>query len=154
MSDFSASTSTSNKYDFNEDILIQLLKEEDKRRRSQEVQDRMFLAESKYDTEWMDVATDVQKSVVKDYLINENIDLNPNKEIINKCVHQLRLSALQHPEICHYVKYNKARNGNLRVGDLAPDIQMCNLDGKFIQLLDRSNINASLPMVLIAGSYS
>jgi hypothetical protein len=114
----------------------------------------MFITDSKYDTEWMDIATEVQKSVVKDYLINENIDSNPNNEIINKCVHQLRLSALQHPEIFHYVKYNIARNGNLRVGDNAPNITMCNLDGKSIQLLDGKNLNPSLPMVLVAGSYS
>ena len=39
-------------------------------------------------------------------------------------MHELRLAALQHPELCFWVKYNRARIGNLRVGDMAPNVPL------------------------------
>ena len=54
-------------------------------------------------------------------------------------------------EIPLYVKYNRARDGNLKEGDIAPNVPTFTLDGKPRQLLDGAEAK---PVVIVGGSYS
>lgn len=49
------------------------------------------------------------------------------------------------------MRYDQRRDGDLRVGDRAPDVALTALDGSRVQLGDRIG---SRPLVLIFGSYT
>jgi len=54
-----------------------------------------------------------------------------------------------------YLKYNRARQGKLKVGDSMPDVALLNLDGSSTSLLEyycRQCKDTSRPLVLVAGS--
>ena len=51
-----------------------------------------------------------------------------------------------------YIRENRARAGELSVGDDAPNVQVVALDGSSKHVLDHSNKDR--PLVVIAGSYS
>merc|ERR1712232_215061 len=62
-------------------------------------------------------------------------------------------------KIPHYQKFNRADQGQLRVGSAAPDAQVRFLDGALTSLrhfadCTGSGWNSSKPLVLCAGSYS
>lgn len=49
------------------------------------------------------------------------------------------------------MRYDQRREGDLRVGDRAPDVALTALDGTEVRLSDRIG---SRPLVLIFGSYT
>jgi len=49
------------------------------------------------------------------------------------------------------LRYDHRREGNLRVGDVAPDLELTGLDGKRARL---SSVVASRPLILVFGSYT
>ena len=51
-----------------------------------------------------------------------------------------------------YVRHNRAKQGNLKVGDEAIDIQLLNMNGEFVSLL--SHCQPHRPLLVIAGSYT
>jgi hypothetical protein len=51
-----------------------------------------------------------------------------------------------------YVRHNRARQGNLQIGDRAIDIDLLNMNGQFLSLLSHSHPNR--PLLIIAGSYT
>jgi len=54
-----------------------------------------------------------------------------------------------------YLKYNRARQGTLKVGDGIPDVPLLNLNGSSTSLSEyycRQCKDASRPLVLVAGS--
>lgn len=105
-----------------------------------------------------------------------------DEESIERGLIQLRSAAHRHPEIVHYVRFNRARRGTLRVGSRAPDVSMRRAsDGARVMLLggaaavdedgggdvsaaDRAGSSASpcspaqqpqpSLLVVLAGSYS
>lgn len=108
----------------------------------------MEKAEESVDTEWMDVVATVQGQVVAEFRQE-----HPDEDIT---IHNLRLAALRHPEIAYWVKYNRARQGYLRVGDTAPDMRLlCAASGQETSLL-YANTVAETPerVVVVAGSLS
>jgi hypothetical protein len=51
-----------------------------------------------------------------------------------------------------YVRYNRAKQGNIKVGDRAIDIQLLNMNGEFVSLLSHCHLHR--PLLIIAGSYT
>ncbi len=126
-------------------------------RRAAETQEAMQRAEESVDSEWMNVVEDLQYRILKEYQ-EERIRSSSN-ESENITVHSLREAALRHPEIAFWVKYNRARRGNLKVGDAAPDVPLRRAaNGELTSLLASSSTDGdtSVPSrtVVIAGSLS
>ncbi|CAB9505892.1 expressed unknown protein [Seminavis robusta] len=129
-----------------EEILVQLLQRERDLRVSPASQKEMELAEKWAHSEWMDVATKIQHQVVRQH---NNSAVGGSKKVT---VHELRLAALRHPEIAFWVKYNRARQGTLRVGDVAPNISLRRAhDNSATTLFDAGNHQRT---VIVAGSWS
>ena len=78
----------------------------------------MRVAEESADREWMDVAADIQEKLV----------LQHNESTTDSSLHvtatELRVAARRHPDVCFWVKYNRARKGSLQVGQTAPNTMM------------------------------
>mmetsp|Transcript_18373 Transcript_18373/g.42549 ORF Transcript_18373/g.42549 Transcript_18373/m.42549 type:complete len:148 (+) Transcript_18373:1181-1624(+) len=124
-----------------EEVLVQMLKREDELRRSSRYLDAMEVAEESADSEWMDVAVEIQHQVIQEF------------QPTSLTVHDLRLAALRHPELCFWVRHNRARPGHLRVGDVAPNVVVRRaLDDSKIALLSEGDLNSTV--VLVAGSLS
>jgi hypothetical protein len=51
-----------------------------------------------------------------------------------------------------YVRHNRARQGNLQIGDRAIDIDLLNMNGQFLSLL--SHYHPNRPLLIIAGPYT
>lgn len=50
------------------------------------------------------------------------------------------------------VRFNRARRGTLRVGDVAPDITLHDIDGQAVTIHQART--KGRPLVILAGSYS
>jgi hypothetical protein len=114
----------------------------------------MEKAEESVNSEWMDVIEQLQRRIVLDY----NATLSDGKCGGTISVNDLRRVALRHPEVAFWVKYNRARSGKLRVGDVSPDVPLLHaVDGRETTLLTTiksASAVASKPVVVIAGSLS
>ena len=65
----------------------------------------------------------------------------------------MRYAAQRHPEICHWVRFNRARVGDLRAGDAAPDVRLWRLDdGAATSLL--ADRDEAKPLIVVSGSLS
>jgi hypothetical protein len=115
----------------------------------------MEKAEESVNSEWMDVIEQLQRRIILDY----NATLSDG----NSCggtisVNDLRRAALRHPEVAFWVKYNRARSGKLRVGEVAPDVPLLHaVDGRETTLLvttKSASADLSKPVVVVAGSLS
>jgi len=115
-----------------------------------------------------DVTINVQKQVAEEFGF-------PNPEV---GIDVLRTAESRFPddaeikELSHYRKFNRCKQGDLELGQAAPDVQVYDLDGKAMSIFDgiktkeeksneiefsakRRRINSDdSPIVLIAGSYS
>jgi hypothetical protein len=117
-----------------------MLQREEELRLSVAVQQRFTVAEASGHSEWMDVAREVQEQVLSEFGYSHML------------LHALRVVAQSHPTIPMYIRENRARAGELSVGDDAPNVQVVALDGSAKHVLDHSNKDR--PLVVIAGSYS
>lgn len=137
-----------------------MLRREDGLRRSPEYQKEMEAAEESANTEWMDVVARIQDRVVAE----ANDDDKPEPIYT---VEELREAASRHPDIAHWAKFNRARQGDLKEGDEAPDVAMRDLDESETTLLEGPRKKAkvesnedgdakakSKPTVVAAGSLS
>jgi hypothetical protein len=124
-------------------------------RKSEETQEAMQRAEEFVESEWMNVVEDIQHRIIQEYR-REN-DLS-DASFPSITVRDLRQAALRHPEIAFWVTYNRARRGDLKVGDVAPDVPLCRaVDGESSSLLEMPSTggsNAVNRIVVVAGSYS
>ena len=140
--------------DRREQVLVDLLHREAALRKSKKVQDDMESAEESAETEWMSVIDVLQRQIVNEYLST----LSDQGTGIS--VTDLRIAALRHPEIAFWVKHNRARQGELRVGDKAPDSPLRRAtDGTETSLLKQKREQADSsptkkPLVVFAGSLS
>lgn len=131
------------------ETLKKMVARENDLRTCPETQAKMHAAEGRGETDWMQVAQDVQEQVVKEFGYGHMVD---------EAVHVLRTARNWYPdepffkEVPLYVKYNRARNGPLHEGSLAPDVPLKNLDGKETSLMSHGGV--SEPLVVIGGSYS
>lgn len=126
-----------------ETILMELLEKERASRVSPETQTKMEQAEASVNSEWMDVATDIQYQIVAEHNAQ-----NPHFPV---SVLDLRLAAGRHPEIAFWERFNRARTGHLKVGDMAPNVPLVRArDNHQTSLLAGHN----QPCVVMAGSWS
>jgi hypothetical protein len=101
----------------------------------------MELAEKSKASDWTNVAEKVQHQVLNEFHQN-SISL-----------HDLRLAALRHPEVAFWVKHNRARRGDLREGDAAPNVHLLRAqDDEPTSLLEE--ISTDDYTVVVAGSLS
>jgi hypothetical protein len=136
-------------------MLVELLHREAEARRSHEIQAAMEKAEESVNSEWMDVIEQLQRRIVLEY--NATLS-NGNNSGGTISVNNLRRAALRHPWVAFWVKYNRARSGKLRVGEVAPDVPLLHaVNGSETTLLattKSTNAVASKPVVVFAGSLS
>lgn len=106
-----------------------MLRREAELRVSSEIQEAIEKAERSANSEWMDVIDMLQRSIVREFNANQ-------KKGCILHLQDLREAALRFPEIAFWVKYNRARQGALRAGDIAPDVPLCRAqDGRETTLL-------------------
>lgn len=117
-------------------------------RLSPEWQARFAAAERRPDTDWLECVGELQLRVVREHGLPD------------AAVHALRTAHLAHPEKAFFrdvplqVKYNRARNGPLRVGAEvgALPIPLVGMDGRETSLWDFGGFER--PLVVIGGSRS
>ena len=124
-----------------------LLQHEDAARREPETQRRMEEAERRGTSDWIEVATAVQRRVAR-----EALPPGASEGDVDARVTAMRYAAQRHPGICHWVRFNRARVGDLREGDAAPDVSLSRLDGAATSLL--ADRDLSKPLVVVSGSLS
>jgi hypothetical protein len=92
----------------------------------------------------MEVVSKLQQRIVAAH--------NASNTTFQLTVNNLRRAALRHPEIAFWVKYNRARQGQLKAGDAAPVITLFRaLNAEATTLLASS---AGKTTVVFAGSLS
>lgn len=122
--------------------LVRMLEREDELRRSEQTQLAFEEAEASASTEWMDVVERLQEQVVSEFACYPPVNVN-----------ELRAAALRHPEVCFWIRHNRARCGSLRVGDAAPDVRCLRaVDGSATTLFN--GCGGDQPTVVVAGSLS
>jgi len=127
--------------------LVQLLQREAELRVSPQTQKAMEEAEESVNSEWMAVIDDLQRRIVEEH------NASAPGNIVS--LRDLRVAALRHPEIAFWVKYNRARQGDLKVGDRALDVPLVlATDGTPTTLLTSAAATPTKPIVCVAGSIS
>lgn len=76
-------------------------------------------AERSVESDWLEVATRVQRGIARD-----SLPPGCGDAAVDARVGAMRAAALRHPEVAHWVRHNRARVGELRVGDAAPDVTL------------------------------
>ncbi len=84
-----------------------LLRREDAARRAPETQRRMEEAERRGTSDWIEVATAVQRRVAR-----ESLPAGASEGDVDARVAAMRYAAQRHPEWCHWVRFNRARVTN------------------------------------------
>ena len=128
-----------------EEQLCEALRLEDALRTSHDGQRRFSDAETRDDADWLFVAAEMQETALV------QAGLRPTSENLDR----LRDAALRNPELARYVRFNRCRQGELRVGDYAPNIALVDLGGCASSLLPELGLSQPRrPLVILAGSYS
>jgi len=125
-----------------------MLKREDELRLSAEVQKQF--ANPNFDT--IHVAAQVQEQVAMEF----------GFEDIQEAVSMIRCAPKLYPDnpelvkIPHYLKFNRSKQGNLKVNDIVPNSNLTFLDGSQITLYDYMDtyLNNNKPIIITAGSYT
>lgn len=120
-----------------------MLQKENELRRSVSVQQRFARAELSESTDWIEVAVDIQKEVLAEFKIR------PTEQALNA----YRKAANKHG-ISLYVKHNRAREGGLTIGKIAPDVPLIRTDASMERTTLLSHQLAGRPLVIVAGSLS
>jgi hypothetical protein len=122
-----------------------MLIRENELRVSDEYQKRYDEAETLSSSSWLDVTDELQRQIIREFNLDDEMD---------DALLCLRCATQMYPDlktIPLYIKYNRARDGDLQIGDTIPDVPVIQLDGKESQLFDGLK---SSPTILISGSYS
>ncbi len=125
-----------------DNVVISMLKRENELRLSSDVQKRFEEAERSGDkSDWIEVAEAVQLEVLREFSVPE------------MALDAYRCAAIKHGiSLC--VKHNRAREGNLQVGSIAPDISLISVEHDGLtrtqSLLDLQPNGR--PLIIIAGS--
>jgi len=93
----------------------------------------------------------LQKQVAKEFGFKSEAEQELGVTIM-RCALTLYKEDPSIAQIPLYVKYNRAEQGELKLGDECPDVTMRNLDGSAAKLSDFTK--QSLPVLLVAGSYT
>jgi hypothetical protein len=144
---------------FSKEILIEMLTEENALRLSPETQALYRVANEAAEhkggmRDWLDVTQELQTKLVVKFLARATPPVTTNEKCIERGLWLLRTAHQRFPDLRHlslYVKFNRARLGDLRLGDDAPNPLVKTLDGVPRKLLleeDAGNV------VVVAGSYT
>jgi hypothetical protein len=125
-----------------EAVLLDALRIEDALRTSEAGQQQFEQAERCDHQDWLHAAGAMQHAA----LIQAGA--RPTRENLAA----LRDAALRHPELARYVRYNRCREGALRVGSAAPDVALLTLAGGPTTLLH--GVPDGRPLLVAAGSMS
>lgn len=99
----------------------------------------------------MDVIAHLQTQLIKQAIGDDATDQEIQHGLnILRSAHQLYDYDEFH-NLSLYVRHNRAKQGHLKVGDLAPDVQLLNKNGESTSLLSYCH---DRPLLLIAGSYT
>jgi hypothetical protein len=123
-----------------------MLEYEQKLRTSPEWIEEFSAAEKSPDTDWIEVAEKLQKQVLWDF--GHSIT-NPQ---LRDNLRQLRAGAHDHPDLALHVRFNRARQGNLKVGQEAPDVPL--IDCADASTTNLCSTSADQTHVILAGSFS
>lgn len=122
-----------------------MLIRENELRLSDEYQKQYDEAEKTSSSSWLAVTDQLQRQVIQEFNLDEDME---DALLCLRCATQIYPDLQTIPL---YVKYNRARDGDLQVGDIAPDVTVVQLDGQESQLFDGLKSSST---VLISGSYS
>jgi len=128
-----------------------MLRREEELRLSPEVQARYAAVEvDGSDVDWMHVTEQVQRCVVREFGASLHQEAG--------AIHAMREAAQEGTGgfVPLYVRYQRARLGQLRVGDNAPDCSLATLHAEPTTLLSCTNVAEAddMPVCVVAGSYS
>ncbi|CAF1993298.1 unnamed protein product [Rotaria magnacalcarata] len=122
-------------------------------RLSQETQQLLASIEDRKDIDWMDIIADLQTDLIKTFLGEDaTLDEIQYGLSILRSAHQIYADDKEFHNLSLYVRHNRAKRGNLRVGDPAIDIDLLNINGESVSLL--SHCNPNRPLLIIAGSFT
>lgn len=131
------------------EILRKMLIRENELRLCEETQKEYFRIESQPQMpgDWLDYTAKLQEQVIEEFGFKDN----------PTAIWQLRCACTDHPDLTEhalYVKYNRAREGDLRVGDNAPDSRLVSIvDQSSHQLLEFVPKDTR-PLLICAASWS
>lgn len=123
------------------DTLIKILMRDNELRLSKDLQDEYWVAEfpSK-------VTLKAQLQAVEEYGYSD-------PWIIPSAISYYK-DDLELMNIPHYVKYNRSQPGKIQMGESVPDLPLTSMQGCGTSLLGELSPHSSLPVVLVAGSYT
>jgi len=106
------------------------------------------------------IAGEVQAIVASEYLSNKG--LKGSQADMEAVVSMIRVAPALYPEfpefahIPHYRRFNRSRQGQLNVGDWAPDVRLKRLDGTSTCISEyrAERPEPARPLVVVAGSYT
>jgi len=123
-----------------------------------EVQDQMDKCISKNMDEYANLLETVQRNVLKEFGYEEESDLDLFRESLG--------NNSDDEEICsipYYSKFNRAREGDLHIGDTFSDVLLTDINDPFQYLslssfyksqLEKKNLGNNAPFVIVAGSIT
>lgn len=122
-----------------------MLIRENELRLSDEYQKRYTEAEQTSTTSWLDITDELQRQVIREFNLDDEMD---EALLCFRCATQIYPDL---KDIPLYVRYNRAKDGDLKIGDNVPNVPVVQLDGQECQLFDGLKSSST---VLIGGSYS
>ncbi|CAF1284205.1 unnamed protein product [Rotaria sordida] len=123
-------------------VLKDLLIQEEKLRLSQETQQLLSDIEDRKDIDWMDIIDDLQTKLIKNAIGEDATEDEIQYGLkIFRSAHQLYSNDNEFHNLSLYVRHNRAKQGNLNIGDPAIDIQLLSMNGQFVSLLSHSHPN-------------
>jgi len=131
-------------------FLKRVLRREEQLRMCDAQQDLFAQVEGRFDMDWIDLADTLQRNVVAEFGDGGDPDL---------ALRLLRTAAKRFPDdhemaaISVYRRHNKARRGDLRVGDVMPDVMLAAPAPMSLDDYRRRHA-PNRPMVIIAGSWT
>jgi hypothetical protein len=134
------------------DMLKDMLRRENELRLSEETQQKYREAERKSETDWMEVTIELQRQVVREFGIK---DIDRGVHAIQSAYSRYGAEDEDFFNIPLYVRYNRARQGDLKEGGPAHNTpKLFHMDDptKTSNLFDFAKPGA--PLVVLAGSYS
>ena len=162
------------------DVLKDLLQEEEVLRLSPEWQMKFKTSESDYDnqvitddnlgqSDWIDHVDQLQRIIISRKL-QQLLQREVSENEVERGIYSLQTATIRYPELKSiplYVRFNRARRGSLKVGDVAPDVPLysfdffnCNLNNKDLNLVNLTSLSSiwkqkpDQPLLVIASSFS
>jgi len=141
------------------DLLVKMYKRENQVRVSEEIQMKMDKCQMDDDDTYADLLENIQKTVLREFGFDgSNDDVMLFRQGLNMYPEDKELKSIP-----LYSKFNRARDGELQIGDELQDSTLCNIDNPNSRVslvnfykneCERRNIPEDSPLVIIAGSIT